>query len=156
MYETLLFLHVLAAFFYVAAYVWFTAVILAGRRTESPSAAVALFRSVRVGNILAAVGGIGTLVLGIWLAIYVDGYEVWDPWILGALVLWAISVELGRREGKAYDPAGNVARELHASGTAASPELNALLRTRTGVVTHVLGSVAVLAILWLMIYKPGA
>ena len=55
-----------------------------------------------VANFLWAVGGLGTLVFGIWLAIYVDGYEVWDGWIITAIVLWAIATELGRRAQLAY------------------------------------------------------
>ena len=156
MYEWLLFFHVLAAFCYLGAYVWFTAVIVAGRRTDNPVRAAGLFGAVRWGNVLAAIGGLGTLALGIWLAIYVDGYELWDGWILASLILWAVSIELGRREGKEYTRAGTLATELRAQGATASPELNAALRTRSGLLYHVLGSIAVLAILWLMIYKPGA
>ena len=155
MYEWLLFFHVLAAFCYVGAYVWFTAVIVAGRRSDSPARAAALFGAVRWGNVLAAIGGVGTIALGIWLAIYVDGYELWDGWILASLVLWAITAELGRREGAEYNRAGALAAELRSQGATASPELNAALRTRTGLLYHVLGSIAVLVILWLMIYKPG-
>jgi hypothetical protein len=39
-------------------------------------------------------GGLATLVLGIWLAIYVDGYEVWDGWIIAAIVLWLVATGL--------------------------------------------------------------
>jgi uncharacterized membrane protein len=155
-YEWLLFFHVLAAFCYVAAYAWFTAVIVAGRRTDSPARAAGLFGAVRWGNVLATIGGIGTIALGIWLVIYVDGYEIVDGWIVASLVLWAISVELGRREGKEYNRANTLATELRAQGASASPQLNAALRSRSGLLYHVLGSIAVLAILWLMIYKPGA
>src|SRR5687768_7434080 len=54
-------------------------------------------RVLAVGNVLWNIGGLGTIVFGVWLAIYVDGYEVWDGWIIGAIVLWAIATELGRR-----------------------------------------------------------
>ena len=155
MYDWLLFLHVLSAFCYLGAYVWFTAVIVAGRRTDDPERAAGLFGAVRWGNVLATIGGVGTIALGIWLAIYVDEYQIWDGWIIASLVLWAISVELGRREGKEYNRARDLANELRAQSATSSPKLQAALRTQTGVVYHVLGSIAVLAILWLMIYKPG-
>jgi uncharacterized membrane protein len=155
-YDWLLFLHVLAAFLYVAAYVWFTAVIVAGRRTDSPARAVGLFGAVRWGNALAVAGGVGTIGLGVWLALYVDAYRLWDGWILASIVLWGLSLELGRREGKEYAKAGTLASEAHARGETSSAALAAALRTPSGLLYHVLSSAAVLAILWLMIYKPGA
>ena len=62
-------------------------------------------RLLAVGNALWNVGGLGTLVLGIWLALYVDGYEIWDGWIITAIVLFAIATELGRRAQLGYTPA---------------------------------------------------
>ena len=59
-----------------------------------------------VGNVLWTIGGLGTLVFGIWLALYVKGYEIWDGWIITAIVLWAIGTELGRRAQAAYAAAG--------------------------------------------------
>lgn len=156
MYDWLLFFHVFAAFCYVSALVWFTVVILAGRRTDRPARALDLFGAVRVGNVLVAVGAIGTVGLGVWLAIYVDGYELWDGWILASLLLWALAAEFGRRTGKAFEPANVLARDLHATGTTESAELNAALRSAPGLLYHVLSSITLVAILWLMIYKPGA
>lgn len=51
---------------------------------------------------LVIAGTLGTLVFGIWLAIERDEYQVWDGWILAALVLWAIAAETGRRGGVPY------------------------------------------------------
>jgi hypothetical protein len=88
LYDTLLFLHVLAAFMLGA-----TVVISSGLALGSQGAP----RTVVVSNVLWDVGGLGTLVFGVWLALYVDGYEIWDAWILGAIVLWALATESGRR-----------------------------------------------------------
>ena len=66
-------------------------------------------RLLAVGNGLWNVGGLGTLVLGIWLALYLDGYEIWDGWIITALVLFAIATELGRRAQLGYTPAARAA-----------------------------------------------
>ena len=44
--------------------------------------------------------GAGLLIFGVWLALYVDGYELWDGWILGALALFAAaSRRSARRRG---------------------------------------------------------
>ena len=37
------------------------------------------------------------LVLGIWLALEVDSYELWDGWILAAIVLWVVASAAGGR-----------------------------------------------------------
>ena len=156
-YEWLLVVHVVSAFALVAAYVVYTVGILAGFRTDRPSDAVALYRILRPADILVWIGAVGTIVFGIWLAIYVDGYEVWDPWILASIVLWAIAMETGRREDIAYKKARDLAARLAGEGRdEPSAELRALFRSRQGLLLHVTTSAAFLAILALMIFKPGA
>jgi hypothetical protein len=157
LYDWLLFLHVLAAFGVVAAVVVFTYVILAGRAVALPSDAVRLFRFSRIGDVLVNVGMVGVLVLGIWLAIDADEYQLWDGWIIAAFVLWAVFAELGRRLGKIYNAARDRARELVARGDdAASPELRAMIRSRAGLLLQIASIVVLLAFLVDMIYKPGA
>jgi hypothetical protein len=133
-YDTLLFLHVLMAFAIVATVVIFSAFAL-GLAADP--------RVLTVGNVLWAVGGLGTLVFGIWLALYVENYEIWDGWILGAIVLWAVATELGRRAQVGYTAA-----------TASGPE--AVGGARQAALMHWLRSLAVLVLLIVMIYKPGS
>ena len=83
----------------------------------------------------------GTLVFGIWLAIYLDGYDLLDGWILAALVLWAGATELGRRAELGIAP--------EASGVSAADRSRALM-------FHWLRTIVVLALLVDMIFKPGA
>jgi hypothetical protein len=135
-YDWLLFLHVLSAFALVATVVIFSAFAL-GMATDS--------RLLGVGNALWNVGGLGTLVLGIWLALYVDGYEIWDGWIITAIVLFSIATELGRRAQLGYTPAAGGGDD----GAAISGVPPAALM-------HWLRSLVVLALLVVMIYKPGA
>lgn len=125
MYDTLLFVHLLAAFLLAVTLVTYTAVALgaaAGGRT--------LFVADRCWD----VGGLGTLVLGIWLALYLDEYDFFDGWILGAIGLWAIATGLGDA----------VRRRLADGETAAVSTM------------HWLRTLAVLGLLVLMIWKPGA
>src|SRR5918999_419881 len=84
MYEWLLVLHVLSGFALVASLVAFWGMTIAAYTGFRPTlgAVAAPFGAA------AGIGTIGTLVFGIWLALYVDGYELWDGWILAALVLW--------------------------------------------------------------------
>ena len=126
LYETLLFLHVLAAFLLVSGLAAYGVLVLGGDvvRPVLRPPATALWN----------VGGLGVLVFGVWLALNVDGYELWDGWIIAALVLWVIAsgaggrLERGIREGR---PEG--AQVLYAVMT-----------------------LATLALLIDMIFKPGA
>ena len=93
LYDWLLFLHLLAAFLLVAGLVAY-GVIAYGRgeaivsRTLAPTAA-ALWNA----------GGLGVIVFGVWLALEVDGYELWDAWIIVAIVLWFVGSGAGGRLG---------------------------------------------------------
>jgi hypothetical protein len=132
--DTLLFLHVLAAFMLVATVVIFTAVGL-GVAT-SP-------RVLDLANVLWAVGGLGTLVLGIWLAIDLSAYQPWDGWIIGAIVLWALATETGRRAQLGF--------------AEAAPGQDATLEPSQGaMLMHWLRTALILALLVVMIYRPGA
>lgn len=130
MYDWLLFLHVTAAFALVVTIVVYSAFAL-GLAGD--------IRILVVGNVMWAIGGLGTLVFGIWLAIYVDGYEVWDGWVIAAIVLWALASGLGARAEAGFKTAST----------------EAAVR-RSAVLLHWLRSVTVLALLVVMIYKPGA
>jgi uncharacterized membrane protein len=156
-YDWLLFLHVLTAFALVAAVVVYTVIVLAGRRLDAPSDIARMFRLSRVADILIAVGSIGVLVLGIWLAIQVDDYQVWDGWIIAAIVIWLVFAEIGRRTGKHYDAARTRARTLVAEGrNAPDAELNGMMHSSTGLALQLASAALVLVMLIDMIYKPGA
>jgi uncharacterized membrane protein len=156
-YDWLLFLHVLAAFSLVAAQVLFSVIILGSRNLDVPSDVARIFRLSRFGEVLVNAGAIGVLVFGIWLAVDVDEYQIWDGWIIAALVLWALFAEVGRRIGKIYNAARDRARALVAENrNEPSAELNAILRSQTGLVLQAASVVIVLLFLIDMIYKPGA
>jgi uncharacterized membrane protein len=150
-------LHVLSAFVYVAGVVLFWVLVVAVRRTDTPEGTMRMEPVVMVGNIVVGLGAGGTIILGIWLAFSVGGYDIWDGWIIAALVLWMISTPLGQRTGAAYMQGMNKAQELQrADETGPSTELLALNRTSSGVFLQFLWSVVVLLLLLDMIWKPGA
>jgi hypothetical protein len=80
------------------------------------------------------VGGLGTLVLGIWLALHLDEYDFFDGWILGAIALWFVATGLGQSIQRRL--AGDAAADI--------------------AVMHWLRTLTVLGLLVLMIWKPGA
>lgn len=149
--------HVLSAFAYVAGVVLFWSLIVAVRKIDTPEATIRIEPVVKVGNAAVGIGAGGTILLGIWLAFALDGYAIWDGWIIAALVLWVIAAAFGQRTGVAYTRGMTKAKELDAAGQrGANAELLALNRTSNGVLMHFLTSVVVLLILLDMIYKPGA
>jgi hypothetical protein len=155
--DWLLALHVLSAFAYVAGVVLFWILIVAVRRIDTPEETIRMGPIVNVGNAAVGIGAGGTILLGIWLAFALDGYAIWDGWIIAALILWAIAAAFGQRTGAAYMQGMTKAKELDAAGErSANMELLALNRTSNGVLMHALTSVVVLLILLDMIFKPGA
>ena len=155
--DWLLALHVLSAFAYVAGMIVFWVLIVAVRRTDTPDGTIRMEPIVKVGTIGTGIGAGGTIVFGIWLAFSVGGYDIWDGWIIAAIVLWAIAGGIGGRTGKAYMQGMNKAKELEAAGeTGSNAELLALNRTQNGLVRHSVASLVLLLILIDMIWKPGA
>lgn len=150
-------LHVLSAFAFVAGVVLFWVLIISVRRADRPEDVVRMGPLVKVGNGAVGVGATGTIVLGIWLAISKDEYQVWDGWVIAAIVLWLLAAETGRRAGAEYTKGTRTAEELQSAGqTGSNDHFLALNRTSTGVLMHALTTVAVLLILVDMIWKPGA
>jgi len=155
--EWILALHVLSAFAFVGGLVLFWVLIVAVRRTDTPDGTIRMAPTVKVGNAAVGIGAGGTIVLGIWLAFSYGGYDIWDPWIIAALVLWAIATAFGQRTGTAYMQGMDKAKELEAAGqTGPNADLLALNRTSNGVVFHAATSFVALLILIDMIWKPGA
>lgn len=154
--DWILALHVLSAFAYVAGVVLFWVLVVAVRRTDTPEGTIRMEPMVKVGNASVGIGVTGTIVLGIWLALSC-GYELWDGWIVAAIVLWFASAATGSRTGAAYLEGMRKAQELQSFGrTGPDLELLALNRTSNGVLLHAATSVLVLLILIDMIWKPGA
>jgi uncharacterized membrane protein len=155
--DWILALHVLSAFAFVAGTILFWTLIVAVRRTDTPEGTIRMAPIVKVGGAATGIGAIGTLVFGIWLAFSVGDYDIWDPWIIAALVLWMATGAVGGRTGKAYMEGMNKAQELERAGqTGPSAELLALNRTQNGIVLQSIASVLLLLLLVDMIWKPGA
>lgn len=133
--DIVVFLHVLSAFALVAGVVGYGTVM---RQASHPDGAAAL-RLTPLSRRLWDIGGGGTLVLGIVLAL--DEFEITDGWILGALVLWLVAAGAGVRLGQ--DLAG-----------AAGARDDAVLGGRSWAL-FVVAALATLAILYLMVFKPG-
>ena len=155
--DWILALHLLSAFALVGALTLFSIMIVALWQADEPGKVDAFMRIGRIGNVLVIAGVLGTVLFGLWLAISVDAYAVWDGWVIAAIVLWAVGSELGRRAGVAYGAAGARAHEAIAAGAnEPSPDLAATFGASPALRFHIGSSIAVLLILIDMIWKPGA
>lgn len=156
--DWLLFLHILSAFALVAALVIYWTIAVAGRNVDRPVDSLRYFRVAKPATVLIIVGTMGTLIFGIWLAIDFEAYQVWDGWILAAIVLWAISAGTSQRGGKTYTEAQKLAERLVVEnrGAEPSPDLRVLLTNKNAMWLNIASSLAVFLILVDMIYKPGA
>ena len=125
MYHTLLFFHLIAAFLLAVTVVMYSAVALGA--ASSP-------RMLFVADRCWDVGGLGTLIFGIWLALNLDEYDFFDGWILLALALWFVATGLGQ----------SVQRRIGSDDARAVTAL------------HWIRTIVVIALLVTMVWKPGA
>jgi hypothetical protein len=130
-YDTLLALHLISA-----AISFVTVVMFSAWAVGAPMTRGTFVLSDAAWN----VSGAGLLIFGVWLALYVDGYELWDGWILGALALFAAVSAFGAQART--QALGRLDPE-----TAGSREVT---------MWHWLRTVSLIGILVLMVWKPGA
>ena len=152
--DTLLFLHLLSAFALVAGAVTAGILHTAALRRDRPGEIALLLRASRPAVILVSVGAVGALVFGALLANHL-GDDFGDAWITAALVLWVVAVVTGGRGGRATRDARELAERLAADGDRPSDELRARLRDRRTLALNYVSGLAILAIIVLMVFKPG-
>jgi uncharacterized membrane protein len=154
--DWILALHLLAAFCLIGALVIFSVMIVALWRCDSPSRVASTMSLARLGAVTTAVGSLGTVIFGVWLAISLDRYEIWDGWVIAALILWAIASSLGQKSGVGYTEGGELAQKLASEGATSSPELAERFGATRAFWLHVAATALFLLILVDMIWKPGA
>lgn len=137
LHDWLLFIHLLASFVVVTALVALWVLVLATRPVVASLDSSAAMRIGKVAGPMVGAGMGVALVFGIWLAFQVDGYHVWDAWIVAAIVLWALAGWAGGTSGKLFN----------ANDASKRPK---------AVQLQAINTLAVVVILILMIWKPGA
>jgi uncharacterized membrane protein len=126
----------------------------AALRRSRPSEIALLLGLVRVAVVLIGVGMLVTLALGLWL-VKDTAYDLGDAWIDAALALWLAALVLGGVGGRRYRHTREFAEELATADDRPSEELTARLRDPVSLGLSYGSGAAVLAILVLMIWKPG-
>jgi uncharacterized membrane protein len=141
-YKWLLFFHVLSAFAVVAGAVSITVTTI-GLRSAAGDDATPLMRVARIWLRTSDIGATVALVLGIILAIHVDGYGPFDGWIIVAYALWIVAMATSGKLSVTYRKASEAGGASAVAGAQA-------LYLQAGFV------VAVALLLIDMIFKPGA
>ena len=152
--EILLFFHLLGAFCFFAGAAVAGTLQLAALRRERPSEILVLLRLTRAGVALVGIGALLTLGFGIGLAQH-EGIGFSPAWIQAALGLWVASMALGGFGGRTARHARYLAERLAAEGDAPSTELRALVAARGPLWASYASGLLLLAILGLMVWKPG-
>jgi uncharacterized membrane protein len=130
------------------------AALLAARRAHRAGEVAVLLGVTRIGVLLVGLGILVAVGFGFWL-LSLTGYAIGDTWVSVALALLVASAVLGERGGKAP----RRARELAAASPPDAPvsaELAALLRDRRADAANTAAALAAVAILVLMIWRPGS
>src|SRR6185312_335165 len=113
-------------------------VIVALRSVDTVATTLGFNRVAMVGTVTTAVGLVGAIAFGIWLAILRDAFHVWDGWVIAAIVLWIIAAAALWSSFIEYAKPVEKARALIAAGeTAPSAELTASNRASTGLLLRV-------------------
>jgi uncharacterized membrane protein len=154
-YQWLLVFHVAGAFMVLGGAMMAAIFNIAALRRERPSEVVVLFRLTRFAVTSITVGMVVALAFGLWLVSDAD-YGWGQTWIVVALILWVAANAIGGIGGRRDTRTREFAEQLTASGDQPSAELRARLRDPVSLALSWGSGLVVIAILGLMIWKPGA
>jgi uncharacterized membrane protein len=154
-YQWLLVFHVTGAFLLLGGGAIAAALNLSALRRDRPSEIVLLFGLIRIAVAAIVAGTLLAFVFGLWL-VHEAGYGYGDGWVIAAIVLLIVGNAMGGIGGRRDERTARRARELAAAGDAPSPELNRLVRDPVSLALSYGSGVILIAILALMIWKPGA
>ena len=154
-YNVALFFHLLGAFSFVAGTIVAGIAFETARRKRDAAKIALLLGLSRIGVLLVAVGTLLVLGFGLWLVhLGAWGYDV--GWVDAALGLLAATAVLGAIGGQKPKQARKLASRLAADGRPVDSELRALLDDRAALAVNYLSALMLLAIIALMVFKPGA
>ena len=155
-YQWLLVFHMLGVFMVLGGAMIAGIFNVAALRRERPSEVVVLFRLTRYAVTSITVGMVVALGFGIWLVADLDYVKWSNTWVVVALVLWVLANALGGAGGRRDKQTRAFAEQLAAQGDAPSAELRARLRDPVSLALSWGSGLVVVAILAMMIWKPGA
>jgi uncharacterized membrane protein len=125
------------------------------RRRERPAEIALLLGLARIGAVFVMAGGLLLLVGGFWLVGLEDNVDFGTGWISAALTLFVFALLLGGLGGQRPKRARVLASRLAGEGEGVPAELRALLDDPLSRAANYASAALVVAILALMVFKPG-
>jgi uncharacterized membrane protein len=153
--QWLLGLHVTGAFLLLGGAVAAGVLSILALRSKRPSEIALLLGVTRVAVVAIGIGSILTLVIGLWLVSRLN-YSFGETWIVASIILWIAASAAGGIGGGRDKDTRLAAERLAAEGDAPSAELTARLRDPAALVLSWGSGLGMLAVLALMVWKPGA
>ena len=154
-YHWLLVFHMTGALLLLGGAVFAGILNAAALRRDRPSEVVVLYRLARIAVTAISVGMPLALIFGIWLVADIDFVKWSQTWVILALIGWVLAGALGGIGGKREKETRLLAERLAAAGDAPSPELRARMRDPLTLALSWGSGLVIVAILALMIWKPG-
>jgi uncharacterized membrane protein len=153
--EWALFFHLLGAFLFIAGVIVAGVVFEAARRRRRPSEIALLLGLARIGVLLVALGTVIVLVFGLWL-VQLGRFGYGAGWVVTALALFVVVILLGGLGGQSPKRARKLAVQLAKEADAESDELRSLLDDPLARTVNYLSAALLVAIVALMVFRPGA
>jgi uncharacterized membrane protein len=150
-----LFFHLIGAFLFVAGATVAGVAFDAARRRRRPSEIALLLGVTRGGVLLVGLGAVIVLPFGLWL-VHLGHWGYGSGWVDAALALFVVTAVVGALGGQRPKRARKLAERLAREDDEETAELRALLDDRLALAANYLSIALVLAIVVLMVFKPGA
>jgi uncharacterized membrane protein len=154
-FQWLMIFHITGAFLLLGGGAVAAALNLSALRRDRPSEIVLLFGLIRIAVVAIMIGTALAFVFGLWL-VHEAGYGYGDGWVIAAILLLILANAMGGIGGRRDERTAKRARELAEAGDAPSPELNRLVRDPVSLALSYGSGLVLVAILALMVWKPGA
>jgi len=154
-YQWLLAFHVTGAFLLLGGGAIAATLNLAALGRDRPSEIVLLFGLIRIAVVAIMAGTLLAFVFGLWL-VHEAHYGYGDGWVIAAILLLILANAMGGMGGRRDEATAKLARELAASGDAPSAELKARVRDPLSLALSYGSGLVLIALLALMVWKPGA
>jgi uncharacterized membrane protein len=154
--DLLLFFHLLGALLFFGGAAVAAVGQLESLRRRRPSEIALLLGTTRWGVALVGLGALLTIVFGSWLVAETSYWSFGQAWIQWAIGLWVATIVLGAVGGRPAREARELAERLAAAGDEPSEELDRAVRAPLPLALSLASGVLVLAIVVLMVWKPGA
>lgn len=153
--EGILFLHFAGVLLFVGGALAAALLRLAAMRRERPSEIALLLRAVRPVVPVVAGGLVVTIAAGFWLASDL-GLSLAATWLTLTFVLIAWMLAVGAIAGRQDRKTRELAERLAADGDTPSADLARRLRDPLNLALNASMLIAVVAVVALMVWKPGA